>query len=182
MTRRNAGLVAVIALLCLIAGCGPTRIFSADVLQGVDRSFDFAKWRANPNADKGRKVELGGRIISGEPSESGTLLLVMQLPIVSRPVYGPVESKRRTGEFVVFFPGRLEDPVMTAGNRLIVVGTTDGAREVNVEGERRTTPYITAQCVHIWQTQGREIADFPDVGAGYYPLDEDTFCSTPSSP
>ena len=65
------------------------------------------------------------------------------------------------------------------GNRFIVVGTTTGRRPVLVNGIPKTEPFLVADCVHIWQTGGTEIAEFKeDPGAGYSPLPEKTYCVT----
>ncbi|TAJ34545.1 MAG: hypothetical protein EPO64_00790 [Nitrospirae bacterium] len=173
------GLAAVLSLF--FSACGASALFQANVLKDVDNDFDFTAWRASPNAVPGRKVQLGGRIIQAESSNGGVVIVGEQLPIVEHPAYGPSSSgRKRTGvyEFAFLYPGKIESTALTAGNRFIVVGTTQQAKVVSVEGASKTEPYLVAQCVHIWKTEGREISDFPEVGAGYYPLEENTYCAT----
>jgi hypothetical protein len=68
--------------------------------------------------------------------------------------------------------------MLQAGNRFIAVGTTEGVRAETVDGIPPSAPFLAAQCIHFWKTQGREIADFPfEAGGSYYPLEERTFCN-----
>jgi hypothetical protein len=63
------------------------------------------------------------------------------------------------------------------GNRFIVVGTTTSRRPVLVNGIPKTEPFLTADCIHVWQTGRTEIAEFKEsVGGGYSPLPEKTYC------
>lgn len=167
-------------LLCslFISACGPTQVFPPEAMEGVDRNFDFTAWRMAPNAKPGRKVQLGGRIVQGEVKDGGVLLVVAQLPIVEHPAYGPKDSGKRSGEFVVLYQGKLDPNTMQPGNRLIVVGTTQSAKVVAVDDIQRNFPSVVADCLHIWNTGGRAISDFPSYGGGYEPLEEDTFCAS----
>ncbi|MGH7231332.1 MAG: Slp family lipoprotein [Nitrospiraceae bacterium] len=171
---------SVIALCLSVSACGPPSLFQPEVMKEVEPDFDFQAWRSASNANVGRHVKLGGRIIQAELTQEGVLIVAAHLPITEHPVYGPRETGKRTGEFVFLYPGQLEDRVLTTGNRLIVVGTTQRARIVSVDDAPKTEPYLIARCVHIWKTEGREIADFPNVGAGYYPLEENTYCLRPA--
>jgi starvation-inducible outer membrane lipoprotein len=171
----RAGLLTTCLLL---EACGPFSLFPANVLKDVDTGFDFNAWRASPNANQGRKVQIGGRIIQAEPTAEGVLIVGEQLPIVEHPVYGPATPKKRFGvyEYAFLYPGKMEPTALLPGNRFIVVGTTQKARVVSVEGASKSEPYLIADCVHIWKTGEKDISDFPEVGAGYYPLESDTYC------
>lgn len=165
---------------CLTLGaCSSMTPFPPYVLKDVDTAFDFNAWRAAPSVNEGRKVQIGGRVIQAEWTDRGTVIVGMQLPIVDHPAYGPSEPRRRTGvyEFAFLYPGKIELGSLAPGNRFIVVGTTQRAQTVTVEGAPKTEPYLIARCVHIWKTEGREISDFPEVGGGYYPLEENTYCA-----
>jgi starvation-inducible outer membrane lipoprotein len=160
----------------LASACGAPQLFPKDVMDGVDANFDFIAWKNAPNANLDRKVQLGGQLVESESTEHETLLIVRQLPIVEHPAYGPKETGKRTGEFVIVFSGTLPSNTLAHGHRLIVVGAVQKARVVTVEDSKRTLPAVLARCLHIWKTGGRDIADFTSVGAGYEPLEEDTYC------
>lgn len=170
---------AVVVLIAglTLNGCERNRVFSPAVLDGVDTNFDFAAWRVTPNAKSGQKVQLGGRILQVDTKDGNLNIVLTQLPIVDHPAYGPTETARRTGEFLVSFRGKIPPNHLQAGNRVIVVGTTQNATVVGIEDALRTLPSLAAQCLHIWNTGGREISDFPSFGAGYQPLEEDTYCA-----
>jgi starvation-inducible outer membrane lipoprotein len=148
------------------------------VTDGVDREFDFSRWRTLPNQALERKIQLGGSILQAENKGSTVTIVATQLPIVEHPAYGPKETGKRTGEFAIIFQGLLESSFLQRGNRVIVVGTTKGAKVVSIDDLPRSLPSVLAKCVHIWNTGGRDIADFPSYGAGYETLEEDTFCAS----
>jgi starvation-inducible outer membrane lipoprotein len=160
----------------LASACGAPQLFPKNVMDGVDANFDFVTWRNAPNSSVDKKVQLGGRIVEWESAEHETLLIARQLPIVEHPAYGPKETGKRAGEFVIVFSGKLPPHALAPGHRLIVVGAVQKARVVTVEDSKRTLPAVLARCLHIWKTGGRDIADFSSVGAGYEPLEEDTYC------
>lgn len=169
-----AGLLLGLAL----GACAPFHVFPAQVMEGVDKNFDFTAWRMVPNAKVGQKVQLGGRIVQANPAQAGTLVVVTQLPIVEHPAYGPKETGKRSGEFFVFYAGNLDPKWLAPGNRLIVIGATQQAHAVVVDDVQRSLPSLNADCLHIWRTQGKEIGEFPyNAGGGYEPLEEETFCA-----
>jgi starvation-inducible outer membrane lipoprotein len=149
----------------------------------VSPTFDFEAWRdASPTnesgkSDAGIKVMLGGRIVRATENGKGLMIVAEQLPIVNHPAYGPTEDVNRNGEheFAFFYEGEIEPLDLMRGNRFLVVGTTTSRRPVLVHGIPKTEPFIIADCIHIWQTGGVEIAEF-DAGGGYSSLPETTYC------
>ncbi|HSA60824.1 MAG TPA: Slp family lipoprotein [Nitrospiraceae bacterium] len=174
MNLRRNGIVLLCSLF--LSACVPYQPFPSEVLEGVDENFDFMEWRMVPNAKTDHKVQLGGRIVEGDANDGGVVIVVAQLPIINHPAYGPKDTGKRSGEFAIFYNGKIDRLALQRGNRLIVVGTTQAAKVVAVNDMQRSLPSITAQCLHIWNTGGREIADFPSYGGGYEPLEENTFC------
>jgi starvation-inducible outer membrane lipoprotein len=176
MILTHCCIVLVISLA--LTACAPTQLFPKEVTDGMDQNFDFSAWRNMPNARTGQKVELGGRIVQADPTDGGLVIIMAQLPIVEYPVYGPKDNGKRSGEFAVFYTGRLDEKWLIPGNRLIAVGTTQASKAVVVDDVRRSLPSLTARCLHIWKTVGKEISDFPyNAGGGYEPLERDTFCA-----
>ena len=148
------------------------------MIDGVDPDFDFSHWRMVPNQARERKIQLGGSILHSERKDGNVTIVVTQLPIVEHPAYGPKDTGKRSGEFAVTFMGQIAPPILQRGNRFIVVGITKAAKVVAVDDMLRSLPSVSAKCLHIWNTGGRDIADFPSYGAGYETLEEDTFCAT----
>jgi hypothetical protein len=155
-------------------------------MENVAPTFDFEAWHAAADArgtnPPQAKIQVGGRIVQATPRNGGLLVVGEQLPIVNHPAYGPTDTVKRTGtfEFAFQYPEPLGPSWLTPGNRFIVVGKTANVTSVLVGGAPKPEPLIDAQCVHIWKTEGREIADFISggVGGGYYPLEHQTFCRT----
>jgi starvation-inducible outer membrane lipoprotein len=170
---------ALFVLLSLtVAACAPVQLFPAEVTNGIEKDFDFTAWRNIPNARIGQKVQLGGRIVQVNIGNGNLTLIATQLPIVQQPAYGPKDTGRRSGEFAIVYPGLLDSKWTKAGNRVIVIGTTKEAKTVVVDDVQRSLPSLTAQCLHIWNTGGKEITEFPyNAGGGYEPLEEDTHCA-----
>ena len=175
----HVGSTFIIALSLLLTGCAQPALFSQDVMQGVEDTFDLNAWRSAPNASAGHRVEVGGKIIQTDVDERGTLIVGMRLPIVQHPAYGPAEIGKQTDnfEFALLYPGTIESTDLSPGNRFIAVGIIQRTKVVEVDGAPKTEPFLLARCIHIWKTEGKEIADFPNSSGGYYPLQEDTYCT-----
>ena len=167
---------AVFAIVLIVGACSP-KLFPADVMEGVDPNFDFSRWRMVPNQALERKIQLGGSILQVEQKDGSMTIVARQLPIVEHPAYGPKDTGKSSGEFAATFQGRVESQFLQRGNRVIVVGTTKAPSLVLVDDLRRNLPTMSADCVHIWATEGRDIADFQSFGAGYETLPEGTFCT-----
>ena len=174
-----------LTLCAVLSGCAANKPFPPEVMEKVSPTFHFEAWRdAGPTnesgkSDAGIKVELGGRIVQATKNGKGIVIVAEQLPIVNHPVYGPTEDVKRTGdhEFAFLYPGELESLDLMKGNRFIIVGTTTSRRPVLVNGIPKTEPFLIADCIHVWQTGGAEIAEFKeDVGGGLSPLPEKTYC------
>jgi len=173
------GLAFVLALCLASVGCAQPALFSKEVLRGVEDNFDLTAWRSAPNASAGHTIKVGGKIVQADQTEPGMLIVGMQLPIVEHPAYGPTEMGKRSDsfEFALLYAGKVDPGALSPGNRFIAVGLIQRTKVVEVDGAPKTEPYLLARCIHIWRTEGREIADFPNVGGGYYPLEEETYCT-----
>jgi starvation-inducible outer membrane lipoprotein len=185
MNHMPLSMLMTLTLCVVLAGCAANTIFPPEVMEKVSPTFHFEAWRdAGPTnesgkSDAGIKVELGGRIIQATKNGKGIVIVAEQLPIVSRPVYGPMEDVKRTGdhEFAFLYPGELETLDLMKGNRFIIVGTTTSRRPILVNGIPKTEPFLVADCIHVWQTGGAEISEFKqDIGGGFSTLPQKTYC------
>lgn len=160
----------------LLGACASSRVFPPQALDGIEPNFDFSRWRAMPDQAKTTKVQLGGRIVQSEVTGDTVAIVIDQLPIVDHPAYGPKDNGKQNGEFVVTYQGKVEAVFLRSGNRVMVVGTTRSSMMVSVDGLPRSFPTVAAQCLHFWNTEGREIGDFPDYDGGYVTLAQQTVC------
>ena len=171
---RRAMLI-ILLISTLILACTP-HIFPPGTLKDVDPDFDFSRWRVNPGSMENYKVQLGGRIVQSQGNGQLLTIVAARLPIVEHPAYGPKETRKSGGEFAILYDGKLDPLLLQAGNRLIVVGYTRPSIRVEVDDILRSLPTVTAQCLHLWQTGDKDIADFHASGAGYVVLKEETYC------
>ncbi len=177
---------AIISLLILslamASACAhPYKVFPSKVMEDVDRNFDFSRWRMMTDGSESKKVQLGGRIVQSHASGDTVTIVVGQLPIVDYPAYGPKDNGKNNGDFVIIYQGQIERPDLQPGNRIMAVGTTHPPKVITVNDLSRSFPIVMAQCLHFWNTQGRDIADFPFYEAGYVTLRQETVCvSTPT--
>jgi hypothetical protein len=180
-------LIALTASICaLLGGCAANTPFPPEIVDKISPTFQFEAWRdAGPTnesgkSDAGIKVMLGGRIVQAHKNGKGIVIVAEHLPIVKDPVYGPTEGEgKRSGdhEFAFLYEGGLDSLDLMKGNRFVVVGITTGRRPVLLNGIPKTEPFLVADCIHVWQTGGAEIAEFKeDVGGGYSSLPEKTYC------
>jgi starvation-inducible outer membrane lipoprotein len=176
--KMRMNLQRLVIAVVLVTACTPYQLFPPEVTTGVDQGFDFSAWRLTPNAKTDKKIQLGGRIIQADVKDGLVSIVAAQLPIVEHPAYGPKDTGKRSGEFTVTYQGKIESNFLQSGNRFVVVGTTRTAKVVVVDDIPRSFPTMAAQCLHLWNTGGREIADFPSYGGGYEVLEEETFCTT----
>ncbi|MGC4097318.1 MAG: Slp family lipoprotein [Nitrospira sp.] len=169
----------LILSLATVSACASThQVFPPKTMEGIDTHFDFSRWNDGSQA---KHVQLGGRVVRAQSSDDGVIIVVSQLPIVNHPAYGPKDNGENNGEFVIVYQGTLEMPNLQPGNRVIAVGVTRPWRAFTVKGLSRSFPVLAAKCLHFWNTQGREISDFPYYQAGYVTLRQDTVCvSTPA--
>lgn len=175
--------LAIILICVFLSSCADPPIFPPEILANVDRNVTFKMVNANPSSYKGSTVEFGGQILGSRVDGPTIRMLVRELPIRTEPVYGPSNTGKSQGLFVVAYQGEMTGQDLQEGNMLVVVGTLVGAvRETITELEVRR-PTIQAECVHIWRTQGHQIDDFPWLPtARYWPLVQQTFCvNTPAT-
>jgi starvation-inducible outer membrane lipoprotein len=166
----------------MVSACAPTHhVFPPKTMEGIDTHFDFSRWRLMTDGSDMKKVQLGGRIVRTQSSDDTVIIVVSQLPIVDYPAYGPKDNGENNGEFVIIYQGTIEMPNLQPGNRLIAVGATRPQKIFTFKDISRSFPVVAAQCLHFWNTQGREISDFPFYEAGYVTLRQETVCtSTPT--
>lgn len=165
-----------------LSACAAHPVFPPKVLEGVDSNFDFARWHMMPNEAEGKKVQLGGQIVQSQASGDTVTIVVSQMPIVEHPAYGPKDNGKNNGEFVVTYQGQIKALNLQPGNRVIVIGTTRPSKVVTAGDVSRSFPIVAAQCLHVWNTQGRDIDEFPFLEAGYETLEQKTICARTSTP
>ena len=95
MKRRTVWLLDLLVLGCggFLFGCVSGPIFPLEVLKKVDRTVRFEQVEKDPAKYKDRIVEFGGQIVGSMVEVEEVHLLVRELPIQVKPVYGPADHE-----------------------------------------------------------------------------------------
>ena len=176
----HATIRSCLALGWLLSSCTtPTPMFPDAVRQNVDRTLTFNVLVLNPNSYQDKTIELGGQILRSVSEGDQASMLVRALPIRTEPVYGPYDPGRSPGMFVIRFAGKIGAQDIQAGNMIVVIGPVMGALSTSNLTDvpvRRLT--VSAECFHVWRTQGDQIDEFPWLAhTRYWPLIEATYCT-----
>src|SRR5262245_34447183 len=118
-----------------ILACAPAAIFPPEVLEKVDRTVTFEQVVNHPAQYEGRVVEFGGQILTSVVEGEEVHLLVRELPIQTKPVYGPVDRDglRARGMFVIRYTGRVSTQDIMRGNMVVVIGPMMGTVVTNLD-------------------------------------------------
>jgi starvation-inducible outer membrane lipoprotein len=137
----------------------------------------FENLIANPDHYQGRMIELGGQIVGSIAEQDEVQMLVRELPIRTTPSYGPVDTGRLNGLFVIRYTGKIAAQDLQNGNMVVVIGAVMGAVASSLTGTSVRRLTVTAECFHAWRTQGNPIEDFPWTASGRYVLlIQQTYC------
>ncbi len=173
--------LTALLIVIMLSACAPKPMFPPQVMKDVDPgNIEVKAWKEKSAFSPPHNVQLGGQILTAEQQPDRVLIIGEELPIVQHPKYGPSGIAKHGPPFLfaISFNKVLDAQWLQPGNRFIVVGKTEGVRPVTVDETPTFLPYLVGQCIHLWQTQGREIASFPyETGGGYYSLAEETFCN-----
>lgn len=178
--------IGLFAMCVLLTACTATPMFPPEIMKDAERdtTFDLKAWKEQSYQPSSvhfvsHKVELGGRITKVIRKSEGVVILAEKQPIEKYPGYGPSHVEQEVPlMFAIRFNGFPESNMLQVGNRLAVVGATDGAGAESIGSTSTVLPQLVAQCLHIWNTHGlKTVDDFSYEGAmGYYPSEERTFC------
>jgi len=161
-----------------LLACAPAVIFPPEVLEKVHRTVNFEQVMDHPAQYEGLVVELGGEILRSMVEGGEVELLVRALPIQTKPVYGPVDPGGERGMFIIRYAGQVGDQDLQHGNMIIVIGPMLGAVVTNMTGVPVSRLMVSAECFHVWRTQGEPIEDYPwpKNVEGFARLVEQTYC------
>ena len=162
----------------LVFTCAPAAIFPPEVLEKVDRTVTFEQVVNHPDEYQGRVVELGGQILGSMVKGEEVQVLVRVLPIQTKPVYGPVDRDGERGMFIIRYTGKVGEQDLQRGNMVIVIGPVLGGVVTSLTGVPVSRPTVSAECFHIWRTQGEPIEDYPypKNSSRFVPLVQQTYC------
>jgi hypothetical protein len=110
----------------------------------------------------------------------GIVILAEEQPLGSSPAASAARVERKNAPwFAITFQGPVDPKVLQTGNQLLAVGMTSRASPELFGGAPRMLPHLTAQCLHIWNTEevkNMYLCTGDTTTAGRYQVDERTFC------
>jgi outer membrane lipoprotein len=153
--------VLVAAAVQFAAGCA-TAPFPEALTRSVNRSLTLAQIRADPRAQLGAHVILGGDILATTPKAGET-----EIEVLSRPLNrgdAPERSDSSSGRFLVRTAEFLDPAIYARGRRITVLGTVAGSEERPVGELRYAYPVITAERIKLWPKEGTWVGgEYPPV-------------------
>ena len=80
--------------------------------------------------------------------------------------------------FIIRYTGKVGEQDLQRGNMVIVIGPVLGGVVTNLTGVPVSRPTVSAECFHIWRTQGEPIEDYPypKNSSRFVPLVQQTYC------
>jgi outer membrane lipoprotein len=151
----------------LMAACGPKVVSD---LSDVDPDLTFAVLKAAPDAQKGKKMIVGGEIIAVRNAKEATEIEVLAKPLASD--WSPVQADVSLGRFILIEPSFLDPMIYKSGRRITAVGKVAGGRTEKVGEAELTVPIFNETKIHLWPTRDtpRPHDHWPDVhfGFGYH--------------
>lgn len=173
-------------LILLMFGSCTNPIFPSKVMQGTETdSFDVQAWEDQVYHPSNttfvpHKVELAGMILQVSHKPDGIVILAEEQPLGTPAASSPARVERENAPwFAITFQGAVDPKVLQTGNLLLAVGMTNRASPELFGGAPRMLPHLTAQCLHIWNTEevkNMYVCSGDTTTAGRYPADERTFC------
>jgi outer membrane lipoprotein len=160
----NVLIITVMSVaLLFVSGCNRTDVIP-DRLEGkVDRDLRYSDIKNDPQAQKGKLMLAGGKVLSAKRMKDGTRIEVLQIPLSEDliPTGRTTESK---GRFVIIDRGdQVSDPAIfdDDNKRITVVGEVAGSTTITIDEAQEHVPQLVLKHVTIW--------DWDRVTSGYVP-------------
>ena len=138
-------------LFCLVAvtGCSIPALPVNFLDQQVETTLTFEELSKSPTAVEGRRILLGGEVLSIQEAENGMMLEMIELPLnVSHaPVMDRTQSR---GRFLLLDPDPMDKDQMSVGSRLTVIGTVKGVVPQKNKEEDAAYPLLATERIATW--------------------------------
>lgn len=176
--RRKKFAMHTVGLLTMglwLADCTNTLLFPSEIIKGIENdTFAFKAWKEQTSYPS-------AHILKVIPTREEIVIPADRRPVDVQQSYDPKDGKREDlFRFAIIFNGTLDDGMLQAGNRLVVVRVTDKVSPEVVGWLQNVLPHLHAQCLHIWKSDEIELARFSYGTVRRYPHEERTFCRGPS--
>lgn len=115
----------------------------------ITRDIPFEAFKTNPEQYKGKKVVLGGKVLSAKRLKEGTQIEVLQLPLdmTDVPFMNLAGSK---GRFMAYQAEFLDPAKLPPGTRVSMIAEPIGTKTLPLDEVEYTYPTFTISTLKIW--------------------------------
>ncbi|MBS0165573.1 MAG: hypothetical protein JSR29_05815 [Nitrospira sp.] len=147
--------VGLLTMGLWLADCTNTLLFPSEIIKGIENdTFAFKAWKEQTSYPS-------AHILKVIPTREEIVIPADRRPVDVQQSYDPKDGKREDlFRFAIIFNGTLDDGMLQAGNRLVVVRVTDKAGPEVVGWLQNVLPHLHAQCLHIWKSDEIGFARF----------------------
>lgn len=140
--------VVSLSLFLTVYGCAPA--ISPGVKKSINQGLSFQRVKKNPDLYKGARVLWGGKIVSTNYREDGTLIEMIQIPLdmFDKPV-GTISLSK--GRFLILSEWFLDSEVYKKGKELTVAGIIKGAEVKKIGEFKYAFPVIEPIEIKLWE-------------------------------
>ena len=159
---KNAYLLTVISVISLfftVHGCTPA--ISPGIKKSLNQGLSFQTVKRNSGRYKGARVLWGGKIVSTNYREKGTLIEMIQIPLdmFDNPVDSISSSK---GRFLISSEWFLDSEVYKKGKELTVAGIIKGVEVKKIGEFKYAFPVIEPIEIKLWEAAKNQPAYYND--------------------
>ncbi len=154
-------LVSVVSLSLFLTIYGCATAISPGVKKSINQGLSFQIVKKNPDQYKGARVLWGGKVVSTNYRENGTLIEVIQIPLdmFDNPVDEISLSK---GRFLILSEWFLDSEVYKKGKELTVAGIIKGAEVKKIGEFKYAFPVIEPIEIKLWESTTEQPAYYDD--------------------
>lgn len=131
----------ILAATGLLVCCAP--ILSDRAVREANLTVTFPQLQKDPDAYKGKRVILGGKIIATTVKKGETWLEILQQPLDNR--YRPENTDVSFGRFFVVLPGFVDPAIYASGRRISVSGDVSGKLIGPIQNLHYVYPVLSAR-------------------------------------
>ena len=124
-------------------------VISQESLKEADPDLTFQSLIEDLNRYQGKKILVGGRILSTENREGGSWLEVLQHPLDWQ--QRPKDTDESYGRFLVRFGGFLDPAIYQEGREISAAGVVVGQETLPLGHIQYSYPVIQAREIHLWK-------------------------------
>lgn len=147
--QQAAPLPGLLLALLILPGCVTSQLVSSEMESQVARDIPFEYFKDGTEKHKGKKVVLGGKVLSAKRLKEGTQIEVLQLPLdrTDAPIMNLANSK---GRFLAYQTEFLDPAQLPAGTPVSMIVELTGTKTLPLDEVEYTYPTFKVSTLKIW--------------------------------